>query len=58
MRLGESTLALSWNLVPVSSPHRWSWGETGLGALCKAVADHMYATDDPALKAIAFGIAR
>ncbi len=38
--------------------HRWFWGKTGLGALCKAVADHMIATDDPDLKAIAFGIAR
>lgn len=38
--------------------HRWFWGETAAGQLIRAVAARMGATDDPGLKAIAYGIAR
>jgi len=38
--------------------NRWFWGETAAGNLLRAVRDRMVATDDPALKALAFGIAR
>lgn len=38
--------------------HRWFWGETAAGQLVRAVAGRMGATDDPGIKAIAYGIAR
>lgn len=38
--------------------HRWFWGETAGGQLIRAVAERMSASDDPALKGIAYGIAR
>jgi hypothetical protein len=38
--------------------HAWFWGQTALGRLAAAVAGRMSATEDPAAKAIAFGIAR
>jgi hypothetical protein len=37
---------------------RWLWGETALGSLLRDVAERMAASDDPALKRIALGIAR
>jgi hypothetical protein len=44
----------------VSEPelHRWFWGETAMAQLIRAVAQHMTATDDPALKYFAYGLAR
>jgi hypothetical protein len=38
--------------------HAWFWGETALGQLLPAVAQRLGASDDPTLKAIAYGIAR
>ena len=38
--------------------HTWFWGETVIGQLIPAVGEHMQASDDPATKAVAFGIAR
>ena len=38
--------------------HTWFWGETVAGQLIPAVGEHMQASDDPAAKAVAFGIAR
>ena len=38
--------------------HAWFWGETVIGQLIPAVGEHMQASDDPAAKAVAFGIAR
>ena len=38
--------------------HTWFWGETVIGQLIPAVGEHMQASDDPAAKAVAFGIAR
>ena len=38
--------------------HAWFWGETVAGQLIPAVGEHMQASDDPAAKAVAFGIAR
>lgn len=38
--------------------HTWFWGETVMGQLIPAVGEHMQASDDPAAKAVAFGIAR
>jgi len=37
---------------------RWFWGETATGALLRRVKARMDASEDPALKAAAFGIAR
>jgi hypothetical protein len=37
---------------------RWFWGETAMGTLVRRVRERMDASDDPALKAAAFGIAR
>ena len=37
---------------------RWFWGETALGALLRRVRDRLDQSDDPALKRLAFGIAR
>jgi hypothetical protein len=44
----------------VSEPelHRWFWGETAMAQLIRAVAQRMTATDDPALKYFAYGLAR
>lgn len=38
--------------------HAWFWGETAIGQLIPAVGEAMQASDDPATKAVAFGIAR
>ena len=38
--------------------HAWFWGETAMGQLIPAVARRMSASDDAALKAVAYGIAR
>lgn len=38
--------------------HRWFWGETAAAQLLRAVAQRMNATEDPALKYLAYGIAR
>lgn len=37
---------------------RWFWGETATGHLLRRVKDRMEASDDPRIKAAAFGIAR
>jgi hypothetical protein len=37
---------------------RWFWGETAAGRLLRRVRDRMDASDDPRVKAAAFGIAR
>jgi len=44
----------------VSEPelHRWFWGETAMAQLIRTVAQRMTATDDPALKYFAYGLAR
>ena len=44
----------------VSEPelHHWFWGETAVAQLIRAVAQRMTATDDPALKYFAYGLAR
>jgi hypothetical protein len=36
----------------------WFWGETELGALLRRVRDRLDESDDPAMKRLAFGIAR
>ena len=41
-----------------SDLHTWFWGETVIGQLIPAVGEYMQASDDPAAKAVAFGIAR
>jgi hypothetical protein len=38
--------------------HAWFWGETAMGRLLPAVARRLNASNDPTLKAIAYGIAR
>ena len=38
--------------------HTWFWGETVIGQLIPAVGENMKDSDDPAAKAVAFGIAR
>lgn len=38
--------------------HRWFWGKTAAGTLIVALATRMNASDDPATKTIAFGMAR
>ena len=38
--------------------HRWFWGETAGGKLVADLAAHMNASDDPAIKGVAFGLAR
>jgi hypothetical protein len=38
--------------------HRWFWGETAMAQLIRAVAQRMNASDDPALKYFAYGLAR
>ena len=38
--------------------HAWFWGDTAAGRLMASVAQRMTATEDPTLKAIAYGIAR
>jgi hypothetical protein len=37
---------------------RWFWGETAVGTLIRRVRDRLDASDDPRMKAAAFGIAR
>src|SRR5438309_1488100 len=37
---------------------RWFWAETALADLLRRIRDRMKATGDPALDAVAFGIAR
>ncbi|HEY7295284.1 MAG TPA: hypothetical protein VH916_09585, partial [Dehalococcoidia bacterium] len=37
---------------------RWFWGETATGQLIRRVKERLDASDDPAAKAIAYGIAR
>lgn len=44
--------------APAEDLHDWFWSETALGTLLPKVAQRMNATADPALKAIAYGIAR
>jgi AraC-like DNA-binding protein len=41
-----------------SELHRWFWGETAMAQLIRAVAQRMNASDDPALKYFAYGLAR
>jgi hypothetical protein len=38
--------------------HRWFWGETALGQLIRALVQRLNASDDPALKYFANGLAR
>jgi hypothetical protein len=38
--------------------HRWFWGETAVAQLIRAMAQRMNASDDPALKYVANGLAR
>jgi hypothetical protein len=38
--------------------HRWFWGDTAVAQLIRAVAQRMNASDDPALKYFANGLAR
>jgi hypothetical protein len=38
--------------------HRWFWGETAAGNVCRAIRDRLKAAGDPRLDAVAFGIAR
>jgi hypothetical protein len=38
--------------------HAWFWGDTAMGQLLPAIARRLNASDDPTLKAIAYGIAR
>jgi hypothetical protein len=38
--------------------HRWFWGETAAGNVCRTLRDRLKAAGDPKLDAIAFGIAR
>lgn len=38
--------------------HRWFWGETAVAQLIRAMAQRMNASDDPALKYFANGLAR
>lgn len=44
----------------ISEPelHRWFWGETAVAQLIRAVSQRMSASDDPALKYFAYGLAR
>jgi hypothetical protein len=37
---------------------RWFWGETALATLLRRLRDRLEASDDPAMKRIAYGIAR
>jgi hypothetical protein len=37
---------------------RWFWGETAAGALIRRLKERLEASDDPAMKGAAFGIAR
>ena len=38
--------------------HRWFWGETAGGNVCRAIRDRLKASGDPRLDTVAFGIAR
>ena len=38
--------------------HRWFWGETAVGALIDSITRRLNATDDPSLKAMAYGLSR
>ncbi|MFQ5880151.1 MAG: hypothetical protein ACE5IZ_08270 [Dehalococcoidia bacterium] len=44
--------------TPEPELHGWFWGETAAGQLIHAIAQRMSATEDPALKYTAYGIAR
>jgi len=44
--------------APETDLHTWFWGETAIGQLIPTIAQRMNATEDPAVKAIAYGIAR
>jgi hypothetical protein len=43
---------------PPEDRARWFWGETTLGTLLRRLQDRLEASDDPAMKRIAYGIAR
>ncbi len=53
----EARMAQRPNLTEVEL-HQWFWGETAVGQLIRAVAQRMTATDDPAQKYFAYGLAR
>ena len=38
--------------------HRWFWGETAVGTLIDSITQRLNATDDPGLKAMAYGLSR
>ena len=38
--------------------HRWFWAETAVGALIDSITQRLNATDDPSLKAMAYGLSR
>ena len=38
--------------------HRWFWGETAVGTLIDSITQRLNATDDPSLKAMAYGLSR
>ena len=38
--------------------HTWFWGETAVGALIDSITQRLNATDDPGLKATAYGLSR
>ena len=38
--------------------HTWFWGDTALGAFIPTLTDRMTQTEDPALKAVAYGLSR
>ena len=44
--------------VSESALHHWFWGETAVAQLIRAVAQRMNASDDPAHKYFANGLAR
>ena len=44
--------------TPSEELHPWFWGETALGQLLPAVGQRLNGADDPAWKAVAFGISR
>ena len=38
--------------------HRWFWGETAVGVLIDSITRRLNATEDPSLKAMAYGLSR
>ena len=44
--------------TPSEDLHTWFWGETAVGQLIPAVGQRMNGSDDPAWKAVAYGISR